>query len=238
MANYGSGPRGKLKSGKRRIAPFGVVHRVRPNDDLFDFFSDLEKEASQLEKVQFTDDNGRVTKEKNPVVFFNPRRLRLRIVEKSLTESIGRANRFKWHSGDKARIQQSVADEAGRFVISGGLHIAQMSVVPSLGDAELADAGYHSVSIGPSAETSEAQFFAREHEIAVNGLKRRQPRDLDAHPVKASKIAQNPYVPHISIGRVVHGTPPDLHTKVIKLVQTHLPLDVQLEPLEFTPTEY
>ena len=179
---------------------------------------------------------GKLTKTKRPVYFFNPQRLRLRIVERSLTEKIGKQNKFKWNQAEKARIQQTVVDELGQYDVGGRRLLAQMAVVPSLGDAELADAGYHSVAIGPSAESPIAQFFAREHEIAVNGLRRR-PHNPDSEE-KDRKVDNDPYTPHISIGRIVHGTPPDVHTQVIELVQRHLPLDVKLDPLEFTPKEY
>jgi hypothetical protein len=238
MTRQNKGARGQLKSGRRTISPFGVGHRLIRTDELNDFFSDLEAEAKALPNVEFRDEAGRLTKEKRPVIFFNPQRLRLRVVERSLTEKIGKANRFRWTAGDKARIQQSVVDEVGRFDVGGRIILAQMSIVPSLGDAELANAGYHSVSIGPSAESAEALLFAREHEIAVNGLRRRQHKQHLDRDVDLRKVVPDPYTPHISIGRVVHGTPPELHTKVIELVQRHLPLDVQLNPLEFTPKEW
>lgn len=207
---------------------FGAVHRVHHTEELDEFVADLVSGVSKLPPIEFHNDKGLPTSEKPVASFFNPARLSLRVIERRLTQRYGKRNKFQWHPADRARIEQNIADEIGKYDIGGRTIEATMKNVARFGDPDVALQGGRVLAIVPEAESPEADFFAIEHEIAVNGIRSSMGRFRTTAP----------YLPHISIGRIRHEASPEAAANVINLVKTMLPLDVSLNPIEFTPRRH
>lgn len=204
---------------------FGVVHRVRQTDEVDFFFDDLQARLDELPKIQFRDDHGLAVSERDQVKLFSPARLSLRVVERRLTNGYGKRNRFVWNPADRARIQQRICDEIGRYDLGGRIITASMCEVHRLGDPDVALEGGRVLTITPSADSEEAEFFATEHEIVVNEL-----------PERFKKFRTTaPYLPHVSIGRIHREATPQQVGAVVGMIRNLLPLELVLNPVEFTP---
>lgn len=232
-------PRSNLRDERWFEPNFGVLHRVQHTDELDFMFTDLQEKLDELPPVKIYDDAGRKTAERPVVTLFSPERLCLRVVERRITQAYGKRSRFVWHPADRARIQQSIADDIGRFDLGGRVIRATMAEVHRFGDPDAAQAGSklnpeddrrgisggRSLGITPAATSLEAEFFATEHEIAVNGLPDR---------VRAMRTTA-PYLPHIGIGRIHMEATPLQVTKAIETIGQVLPIELVLNPVEFTP---
>lgn len=206
---------------------FGVVHRVHHTVELDNFFSDLREQTMDLPKVEVFDQSKRASVERPAVTFFNPLRLSLRIVEHRFTEGYGKKNRYVWHPGDKARIQQNIADIRGKYDIGGTNIEADMTHVARMGDPKAAKNGGRVLALVPEANSHEADFFASENELAVNGI---------CHAI-VGKSNDASYLPHVSIGTVRREASLETVGKVVDIVQSMLPLAVLLGEAEFTPSK-
>lgn len=203
---------------------FGVVHRVQPSEELEHFFDDLSARFAELEPLQFFDDSGVLTSERAQVKLFHPGRLSLRIVERRLTNGYAKRNRFHWKPADKARIEQEIVDQIGRYHLGGRVINAAMGEVARLGDPDTAREKQGRVlALTPESDSLEADFFATEHEIAVNGI---------SESLKRFRTTA-PYLPHISIGRIHREATPKQATDIMGMVKEHLPLEVNLNPIQF-----
>ncbi len=228
----GGKPRGqaqRARSGlrdERWFEPaFGVVHRVRETDELDFFFDDLQSKLDELPKLKFYDDKGLETSERDQVKLFSPARMSLRVVERRLTNGYGKRNRFGWHPADRARIQQRISDEVGRYDLGGRVITASMCEVHRLGDPDVALEGGRVLAITPAADSEEAEFFATEHEIAVNEL-----------PERFKKFRTTaPYLPHVSIGRIHREASPKQVGAIVGMIRELMPIELVLNPVEFTP---
>jgi len=210
---------------------FGVVHRVHHSIELDNFFSDLRKQTTEFPNVEVFDQSKRASVERPAVTFFNPLRLSLRIVERRFTEGYGKKNRYIWHPGDKARIQQNIADIRGKYDIGGEDIEAELCRVVRMGDPKAAKNGGRVLALVPEANSHEADFFASENELAVNGIR---------HAVIGTSNERResndaPYLPHISIGTVRREASLETVGQVVDTIQAMLPLAVLLGEAEFTP---
>lgn len=228
-AVYMGGKQYRARSGlrdERWFEPaFGVVHRVRQSDDIEFFFDDIQAKLDNREPLAMYDDNGLKVSERPQAYLFNPARLSLRIVERRLTNGYGKRNRFSWHPADRARIEQDIHDQVGKYDLGGRVITAAMGEVHRFGDPDVATKGGRVLAITPRAESLEAEFFATEHELSINGLPDQYKRFRTTAP----------YLPHVSIGRIHREASPKQVGEIVEMVKLALPLEVELNPIEFTP---
>ena len=207
---------------------FGVVHRVIHSDEVDFFFDDLQTKIEELEPVAIYDERGLKVNERPQAYLFNPTRLSLRVLERRITEGYGKRKNFIWDPTARARIEQDIHDQIGKYDLGGRVISPVMSEVHRLGDPDVARKKGRVLAITPGAESVEAEFFATEHEIAINGL-----------PDKYKRFRITvPYLPHVSIGRIHQEASPIQVGNIVEMIKLALPLEVELNPIEFTPRHH